>query len=81
MSKENEKLIVESFLNLNQNIEEAQQYIKENFNIDSEYNEDDDILYIWTEELHNNLDLAKAKEYVCETIGNEMINVMYGKKQ
>ena len=31
--------------------------------------------------LNENLNLAVAKEYIINKIGNEMINVMYGKKQ
>ena len=42
MSKENEKIIVETFLGLNDNISKAQQYIKENYHINSEYSEDDE---------------------------------------
>ena len=81
MGKENEKFIVESFLNLNHNIEQAQKYIKETYNIESEYNEDEDTLYIWTESINeSNLNLAQAKQYICDTIGNEMVNIMYGKQ-
>ena len=81
MSKENEKFIVESFLNLNHNIEEAQKYIKESYAVNSEYDNDEDTLYIWNENIDENLNLAQAKQYVLDTIGSEMINVMYGKKQ
>lgn len=81
MSKENEKFIVESFLNLNHNIEEAQKYIKESYAVNSEYDNEEDTLYIWDEDINKNLNLAQAKQYVLDTIGSEMINVMYGKKQ
>jgi len=81
MSRENEKLFVESFLNLDNNISEAQDYIKEAYNINSEYDEDEDMMYIWSDNLNENLNLAVAKEYIINKIGNEMINVMYGKKQ
>jgi hypothetical protein len=81
MGKENEKFIVESFLNLNHNIEEAQKYIKESYNVNSEYNDAEDTLFIWTDNVNENLNLAQAKQYVLDTIGNEMINVMYGTKR
>ena len=81
MGKENEKFIVESFLNLNHNIEEAQKYIKESYNVNSEYNDEEDTLFIWTDSVNENLNLAQAKQYVIDTIGNEMINVMYGAKR
>ena len=81
MSKENEKILVETFLGLNDNISKAQQYIKENYHINSEYSEEDDILYIWSPNVNESLKLAAAKEYIQETIGDEFINVIYGKKQ
>ena len=81
MSKENEKILVETFLGLNDNISKAQQYIKENYHINSEYSEKDDILYIWSSNVNESLNLAAAKEYIQETIGDEFINVIYGMKQ
>ena len=81
MSKENEKILVETFLELNDNISKAQQYIKENYHINSEYSDEDDILYIWSPNVNESLNLAAAKEYIQETIGDEFINVIYGKKQ
>ena len=81
MSKLNEKLMVESFLNLNHNIKNAQDYIKENYHINSEYDSDEDIMYIWGNNINENLNLASAKEYIINTIGSEMVNVIYGKRQ
>ena len=81
MSKENEKILVETFWGLNDNISKAQQYIKENYHINSEYSEEDDILYIWSPNVNESLNLAAAKEYIQETIGDEFINVIYGMKQ
>ena len=59
----------------------AQEYIKETYNIDSTYSDDDDTIYIWTENLNENLNLAAAREYIEQEIGLEMVNVIYGKKQ
>lgn len=81
MSKENEKILVETFLELNNNISKAQQYIKENYHISSEYVEDEDMLYIWSPNVNESLNLAAAKEYIQETIGDEFVNVIYGMKQ
>lgn len=81
MITNNEKNLVESFHNLESNICKAQEYIKENYHIESEYDNDDDTLYIWTNNINESLNLAAAKEYVAENIGYEMINVIYGKKQ
>lgn len=81
MSIQNEKLIVESFLNLDQNIKNMQEYIKEKYNVNSEYSDEDDTLYIWTENVNENLNLAQAKQHIINTLGNEMFNIMYGKNQ
>lgn len=81
MITNNEKNLVESFHNLESNICKAQEYIKENYHIESEYDNDDDTLYIWTNNINESLNLAAAKEYIAENIGYEMINVIYGKKQ
>lgn len=81
MSREDEKLIVEKFLNLENDIIEAQNYIKENYHINSEYDADDDIIYIWCNNVNESLNLAAAKEYILENIGSTFVNVMFGMKQ
>lgn len=77
----NEKKLIESFHNLETTICKAQEYIKENYNVESEYDNEDDMLYIWANNINESLNLAAAKEYIGENIGYEMINVIYGKKQ
>ena len=77
----NEKQFTESLLNLTGNISKAQAYIKENYNIESEYDAENDLIYIWSPNVNENLNLAAAKEYITEEIGEEFVNVIYGKKQ
>ena len=81
MSKENDLQMIESFLKFDENIKAAQQYIKETYHIDSEFSDEDNILYIWSPNINESLNLASAKEYICQTIGNEMIDIIYGEKQ
>ncbi len=78
---DNEKNLVVSFHDLESNINKAQEYIKENYHIESEYDSEEDILYIWSNNVNESLNLGAAKEYVGENIGYEMVNVIYGKKQ
>ena len=78
---DNEKEFTEQLLNLVGNVSKAQAYIKENYHIDSEYDPEDDILYIWSPNVNESLNLASAKEYITEEIGDEFINVIYGMKQ
>lgn len=80
-NNENVKHFVESFVKFDENVKAVQEYIKETYNIDSTYSDDDDTIYIWTENLNENLSLAAAREYIEEEIGLEMVNVIYGKKQ
>lgn len=80
-NNENIKHFVESFVKFDENVKAAQEYIKETYNIDSTYSDDDDTIYIWTENLNENLNLAAAREYIEQEIGLEMVNVIYGKKQ
>ena len=80
-NNENVKHFVESFVKFDENVKAAQEYIKETYNIDSTYSDADDTIYIWTENLNENLSLAAAREYIEEEIGLEMVNVIYGKKQ
>ena len=80
-NNENVKHFVESFVKFDENVKAAQEYIKETYNIDSTYSDDDDTIYIWTENLNENLNLAAAREYIEQEIGLEMVNVIYGKKQ
>ena len=80
-NNENVKHFVESFVKFDENVKAAQEYIKETYNIDSTYSDDDDTIYIWTENLNENLNLAAAREYIEQEIGLEMVTVIYGKKQ
>ena len=80
-NNENVKHFVESFVKFDENVKAVQEYIKETYNIDSTYSDDDDTIYIWTENLNENLNLAAAREYIEQEIGLEMVNVIYGKKQ
>ena len=80
-NNENVKHFVESFVKFDENVKAVQEYIKETYNIDSTYSDDDDTIYIWTENLNENLSLAAAREYIEQEIGLEMVNVIYGKKQ
>ena len=77
----NERELVEKLLNLTGNISKAQAYIKENYNIESEYDSENDLLYIWSPNVNESLNLAVAKEYVVEEIGEEFVNIIYGNKQ
>ena len=77
----NEREFTEQLLNLVGNISKAQAYIKENYHIDSEYDIENDLLYIWSQNVNESLNLAAAKDFVTNEIGDEFVNIIYGKKQ
>ena len=77
----NEKDVVDKFININESIKNAQTYIKENYHIDSEYDEDTNLLYMWSTNVNESLNLGAARAYVSENIGDEFINVIFGMKQ
>ena len=77
---ENERIFAEHILNFNHNLAEAQYYLKENFGIDSEYDEASGTLHLLNDDNVNEaLAMATAQEYVINYIGEDIIQVVYGK--
>lgn len=71
-------LFLESFINHKSNVSKGQAYIKENFNIDSEYNEETNTLHLFCKNVNESLNLAAAKEYLLTSIDETMITIKYG---
>ena len=71
-------LFLESFINHKSNVSKGQAYIKENFNIDSEYNEDTNTLHLYCNNVNESLELVPAKEYVLSQIDESMLAIQYG---
>jgi len=78
MFGENEKKFVESLVNHLSNVAKVQDYLKENFNVLSYYDEDNETLHLVANEINEGLDLAAAKEYVNQQIDEAMLSVVYG---
>lgn len=70
---ENEKKFVESIVNFDSNVLKAQQYIKENYSIDSTFDDDTCEIHLTCENAENALMLAAAKEYITETLEDSVI--------
>lgn len=75
----NEKQLVESIVNNKSKIHNVTVYIKENYNIESSYDDSTNTLNIWSKNVNESLNLAAAKEYISKTIGEDMLKVKYGK--
>lgn len=81
MNKDNDIFnYVDSIVNNNKYVEEAREYIKENYNICSEYDEDTGKLYIYTTNINEGLSLISAKEYLNKKFTPEILQVVYGMK-
>ena len=76
----NEREFVESIINHRSNISKSQDYIAENFNVCSEFDENDNLLYIWSNNVNESLQILAAKNYIENTIGSDKIQIVYGKK-
>lgn len=76
--KSNELMFLETFLNHKENVNKARTYIKENFNIDSEYNEDTNTLHLYCNNVNESLELVPAKEYILSQIDESMLAIQYG---
>lgn len=71
---------VDSIVNNNKYVEEARNYIRENFNISSDYDEENGRLYIYTTNVNEGLSLLSAKLYLNEIFTPEIMQVVYGMK-
>ena len=76
---ENEKQFAENVLNFDNIITKAQQYIKENFNIESTCDKTNSKLNIWTNNINESLQLAAAKEYLDNILDSNAVDIIYGK--
>jgi len=75
----NEKHFVEKLLNFDDNMIIAQNYIKEKYNVDSEYDSSNDTIYMWSK-FNNSQNLNCARNYVLETLGGDFVDIIFGKK-
>ena len=74
---DNEKRLVESIVNLEANVLKELEYIKENYNIDGVFNEDNNTVKLSCNSVENSLMLAQAKQYIEEKLGEDMIRVVF----
>lgn len=63
----NEAKLADIIVNYDQRVLEARNYIKENFGVSSEYDEENGILNLYTENVNESLQLLAAKEYLENT--------------
>lgn len=74
------KNILKRIKSFDEDLERVQTYIKENFNISSEYKSETNQLYMWTSNIHESMQLVAAKMYVIENMGDDLIEVIFGRE-
>lgn len=74
----NELKLLNSILDHKENVEKAQNYIQENFGVNTKYDKETNTISLWTRNINESLQLVAAKEYVEKEIGLDSINVKYG---
>ncbi len=80
MDKNDKDLLqyVEKMVNYNDHVDAARNYIKENYHVSSNYDNETNTLYVYTTNINESLNVVAAKKYVEETIGDDFIKVEYG---
>lgn len=77
MMNTNEQQYLESICNVLSDVTKAQKYIKETFNIDTEYDVDNNRLLI--ESSDDKLSMSLAKDYATQTLDEKIVEVEYKK--
>lgn len=72
-----ESQYIDKVLNYSSNIDKAQQYIKEAYDMDSEFNYESGIITLHPKSINESLNVAQAKYYILNTIGEDIITVKY----
>ncbi len=74
----NERVFIEKLMNSDEDISNVQTHIKENFNIESKYDKENNRLYIWSNNINENLNLALSRDFIESKVG-DFVDIVYGK--
>lgn len=74
---EGERKLADLFVNYNKHIASAQEYIKENFEVSSEYNAKESSLRLYVTNVNNALQILAAKEYLEERFPAGFVTIKY----
>ena len=64
---QNEYRFAKNIVNLDKNINKALEYIHENFNVNAEYDEEENKIYIKSKSINEGLEVSLIKEYIDTT--------------
>ena len=71
----NEAKFADSIVNYDQRISEVREYIKENFGVSSNFDDEEYALELYTENVNEALQLMAAKEYIENTLAPGMVSL------
>lgn len=74
---ENDINLIKSIVDIDANVMKCQKYIKENFNIDSEFIPESLSIRLVCNNVNESLNLLAAKEYIYDTMSEESIAVVF----
>lgn len=74
---DNEKRFVESIVNLEANVYKQLDFIKEEYGINGVFDEESNTIKLVSEGRNDGLKLAAAKEYIEDTIGADLVRVVF----
>lgn len=74
---ENERKLADLIVNYDKHIASAQEYIKENFEVSSEYNAKESSLRLYVTNINNALLILAAKEYLEERFPAGFVTIKY----
>ena len=72
---ENEKNLVDLIVNYDRHISDAQEYIKENFGVSSEYDAEEGSLRLYVTNVNDALQILAAKEYLDDRLPSVFVNL------
>lgn len=73
----NERMLADLIVNYDKHIASAQEYIKENFEVSSEYNAKENSLCLYVTNINNALQILAAKEYLEERFPTGFVIIKY----
>lgn len=75
---ENDKRFLKSVVDYEANVKKAQIYLKENYHVESKFDEETLTLSIYTNDVNEGLYIVNASEYIKSTIGEDKIQIKFG---
>lgn len=72
-----EKDFVRAIVDLDSKVNYVKRFVKENFNIDAEYDDEANTIKLVCPNVNESLSLVSAKAFIYETIGEEYVQVIF----